>query len=321
MSQLIHTGTNQLGKLTISEDLLICRACGTQYAESSGLTSCGICDDPRQFVPPGGQKFTTLANLRSEGHHLQFEQDEVDPNIISIRIQPADIGIGQRALLIRTSHGNILWDLVSYLEEQAVEHINNSFGGLSAIIISHPHFYTTWADWSATFNNIPVYVAAPDQSWLNRCDNDNNIHLLHEKHNTIVPGITAIIAGGHFPGSMALHTTPPHTRVPSLFHADTIHTIPNAHSPDIASPVKHGKGHTSYTFMWSIPNMIPLSPDQILGIWWAIKGFEIEATYGFQTVRAKKQDGASIPERILESAKVCVGRMGREEHEIFKESV
>lgn len=69
--------------------------------------------------------------------------------------------------------------------------------------------------------------------------------------------------------------------------------------------------------------MIPLSPDQILGIWQAIKGFEIEATYGFQTVRARKTEGeevASIPQRILESAKVCVGRMGWEEHEIFKES-
>lgn len=70
--------------------------------------------------------------------------------------------------------------------------------------------------------------------------------------------------------------------------------------------------------------MIPLSPDQILGIWKALKGFEIEATYGFTTVRYAGREGeASIPERILESAKVCVGRMsgGRREHGVFGETV
>ena len=68
--------------------------------------------------------------------------------------------------------------------------------------------------------------------------------------------------------------------------------------------------------------MIPLSPDQILQIWRALKPFEIEVTYGFSTVRYRGLQGeASISERILESAKVCVRRMGWKEHEIFGESV
>lgn len=212
----------------------------------------------------------------------------------------------------------------------------NSLGGLSLIVISHPHFYTTWADWSRTFNDIPVHVASADREWLNRPQTAGNLQLLTEQHTLLLPGVTAIIAGGHFPGSMALHTDSSATTFPSLFHADTIHTVVNASSPDIDA--KHAKanssdlanvdlaagegiGPTSYTFMWSIPNAIPLAPDQILGIWKALKGFDIEATYGFVTVRSKEGDRVSIPARILQSAKVCVRAMGWREHDIFGETV
>lgn len=81
------------------------------------------------------------------------------------------------------------------------------------------------------------------------------------------------------------------------------------------------RGPTSYTFMWSIPNMIPLSPDQILHIWRSLKGFPVEATYGFVTVRSRKGDRVSIPARILQSAKAFVGAMGWTGHEIFSEAV
>ena len=317
-SNPIHKGRNQIGALKISIDLPLCRACGTQY-DSTNLTACRIDDDPRQFVPPTGQIFTKLGALHSDpqNYHLTFTQDEADSKVWSIRVEP-NVGIGQRALLIKTPHGNILWDLVCYLDDPAVDKINE-LGGLSCIIISHPHFYTTWKDWSRTFNNVPVYVAEADREWLNRSHEDTALTFLTEPHTTILPGVTAIICGGHFPGSTALHTSPPNTSDPSLFHADTIHTIPNALTPDVASPNKHGRGHTSYTFMWSIPNAIPLSPDQILQIWRRLKGYEIEATYGFTTVRYR--GGASIPERILESAKVCVRAMGWKEHEVLQESV
>lgn len=320
MSPPLHTGNNQRGSLKTSDALLVCRACGTQYDEP-GLTSCRVCNDPRQYVPPSGHSFTTMAKARSDAanYHLSFTPDERDPNVISIKIEPPGLGIGQRALLVKTKHGNVLWDLVCYLDEQAVGRINE-LGGLTCIVISHPHFYTTWKDWSATFG-VPVYLAGADKSWLNRSAADADVHFLTETHTSILPGVTAIICGGHFPGSMALHVSGDHIRVPSLFHADTIHTIPNGMSPDVGTATKHGRGHNSYTFMWSIPNMIPLSPDEILGIWRALKGWEIEATYGFSTVRWNgRESEAGILERILESARVCVRAMGVREHAIFEES-
>ena len=76
-------------------------------------------------------------------------------------------------------------------------------------------------------------------------------------------------------------------------------------------------GTTSYAFMWSIPNMIPLPPSEIHRIWRALKPFSFEATYGGfsgQDVR-----GIDVKQRVLESMKIQVRRQGHEDHEIFKE--
>lgn len=128
MSTPLHSSTNQKGVLNTSDDLLICRACGTQFdvTEDMGLESCRVCDDPRQYVPASGQSFTTLGKLRqsAEGYKLLFEREK-DPTIWSITVEPK-VGIGQRALLIQTPHGNVLWDLVCYLDEKAVEKVNIS---------------------------------------------------------------------------------------------------------------------------------------------------------------------------------------------------
>lgn len=96
-----------------------------------------------------------------------------------------------------------------------------SLGGLSLILISHPHFYTTWADWSRTFH-CPVYLAKTDADiWANRTSNvpRANLRLLTQTHTEIAPGATAIICGGHFDGSMVLHWEG------RLFVADTLFTV------------------------------------------------------------------------------------------------
>src|SRR5262245_59284224 len=85
----------------------ICTACGTQYPPSaSPPPSCTICEDERQFVPLGGQGWTTLAALAATRFNA-WRQHE--PGIVGIGTQPT-FAIGQRALLICTPNGNILWD-------------------------------------------------------------------------------------------------------------------------------------------------------------------------------------------------------------------
>jgi hypothetical protein len=50
-------------------ELPICRTCGVQYDEAHfNPYECKICADERQYVGWDGQRWTTLAELRNEGH-------------------------------------------------------------------------------------------------------------------------------------------------------------------------------------------------------------------------------------------------------------
>src|SRR3982074_2715851 len=120
----------------------ICTACGTQYASSGEPPPhCTICQDERQYVPPGGQTWTTLDALAVR-HFNSLREHE--PGVIGIGSQPA-FAIGQRALLVCTPNGNVLWDCISMLDAATVALING-LGGLQAIGISHPHFSSSMVE-------------------------------------------------------------------------------------------------------------------------------------------------------------------------------
>jgi hypothetical protein len=142
-------------------DAFICITCGTQYAPTPAPpAACIICDEERQFVPPSGQAWTTLKRL--ERSHMPTFRDEA--GLIGIGIAPV-FGINQRALLVPTEDSNVLWDCVSLVSDVMVNLIKG-VGGLKAVAISHPHYYTTMAEWSRAFGGIPVYLHAADREWI-----------------------------------------------------------------------------------------------------------------------------------------------------------
>ncbi|HEV7738508.1 MAG TPA: hypothetical protein VGO47_14200 [Chlamydiales bacterium] len=100
----------------------------------------------------------------------------------------------------------------------------DELGGIQAIVISHPHFYTTFATWSHAFGRVPVYIASEDAKWVARRDEAANacLKLISSPTQEIIPGsgVTAIKAGGHFPGSMVVHWQN------RLFTADTVFVVP-----------------------------------------------------------------------------------------------
>lgn len=140
--------------------ITLCKACGTSYAFSP--PRCKICDDERQFVPVTGQQWVDADALLAS-HSNKWKQHA--PDLFSIRTVP-DFAIGQRAFLLRTPQGNILWDCVATLDD-ATKTLVSALGGLMAVAISHPHFYTTMQDWAAAFD-APVYLHASDREWIMR---------------------------------------------------------------------------------------------------------------------------------------------------------
>jgi hypothetical protein len=254
-------------------DAFICTACGTQYAPSaSAPAQCTICEEERQYVPPSGQSWTTPKALaaRSLNAYRQYE-----PGVIGIGTQPG-FAIGQRALLIRTPNGNILWDCVAMLDDATVT-VVNALGGIKAIAISHPHFYTTMVEWSRAFGGVPIHLHAADRDWVMRPD--PAIDFWDGDTLALLPDVTMIRGGGHFPGGSMLHWAKGAQGRGVLC------------SSDIATVATDRK---LLTFMWSYPNFIPLSAKQVEGIAAALAPFRFDTIYGHYFDRVIPTGGEAI---------------------------
>lgn len=76
---------------------------------------------------------------------------------------------------------------------------------------------------------------------------------------------------------------------------------------------------TSFSFMWSYPNMIPLPPAKIHGIWRALKPFEFEETYGGFPGQNVRREG--LKKSVLDSMKAFLKVGGHEERGgVFEET-
>ena len=101
----------------------ICKTCGVQHgATENPPANCIICDDERQFVGWGGQQWTTLEEMKAAGHTNEIR--ELEPGLTGIATQPS-FAIGQRALLVQTPHGNVLWDCISYIDDDTISKVNS----------------------------------------------------------------------------------------------------------------------------------------------------------------------------------------------------
>lgn len=237
----------------------ICTTCGVQFAATPEPSAhCPICEDERQYVNPNGQAWTTLADLR-QGHTNVFRPQE--PGLTGIGTEPA-FAIGERALLVQTPGGNILWDCVSLIDQATVDQVQ-ALGGLSAIAISHPHFYSSMVEWSHAFGHIPIYLHAANREWVMRPD--PAIIFWDTPTYALGSGLTLIHCGGHFPGSTVLHWPAGAEGRGVLLAGDTIFVVPD----------------TRYvTFMYSYPNFIPLPARTVERIVQAVEPFAFDRIYG-----------------------------------------
>ncbi|MFI7482310.1 MBL fold metallo-hydrolase [Kocuria sp. M1R5S2] len=177
----------------------ICRSCGVEHAPAADPPEeCAICADDREDKLLEGPRWTTPDQLRDAGHETRVE--ELEPDLYGIRVVPR-FGIGQRALLVRTPEGNLLWDPTGYLDRSAVERVRD-LGGADCIVASHPHMYGVQIEWSRALGGIPVLVAEADRHWLQRSGPEVEYWTGRRRP---LPGLTLHTLGGHFPGSAVVH--------------------------------------------------------------------------------------------------------------------
>jgi hypothetical protein len=261
----------------------ICTACGMQYAESDKdpnlpPAQCAICDEERQYVPPRGQTWTTLDALaRSHMNSMR----EYEPGIIGIG---AGFAIGQRALLLRTAGGNVLWDCVATLDAATVTAIK-AFGGIQAIAISHPHFYTTMVEWARAFD-CHIHLNAADRQWIMRPD--PAIYLWEGDTFKLWDGVTLIRCGGHFEGGTVLHWA---QGASGRGQGKGI-----VCSGDILTVATDRKW---LSFMRSYPNFIPLSAREVAHIGKAMAPYAFDTLYGHYFDRVIPKDAKAVLEKSV----------------------
>jgi hypothetical protein len=236
----------------------ICTTCGTQYPETDAPPAgCTICLEPRQYVNPLGQSWTTLQAVRRTHFNL-YRQHE--PGLIGIGTTPL-FAIGQRALLLRTPGGNILWDCISFIDEATVE-IVRALGGISAIAVSHPHFYASMVEWSQAFGDAPIHLHLADARWVMRPD--PAVRYWDGETNELAPGVTLLRCGGHFAGGTVLHWAGGANGKGALLTGDTATVTPDR----------------KLSFMRSYPNLVPLDAGSVRHIAEVLGPWPFEPIYG-----------------------------------------
>ncbi len=201
--------------------------------------------------------WTTLDDLRADRRNVLRT---LEPGLTGIRTEP-QFAIGQMAHLIQSPRGNVLWDCISFIDDATIQAVR-ALGGISAIGISHPHFYSAMIEWAHAFN-APIYLHASNRDWVMRPDPaidywDGDTHRVND-------GITLIRCGGHFPGSTVLHWADGAEGRGALFTGDTINVVAD---------------RRYVSFMYSFPNQIPLPASAIQGIVNAVAPFQYDRIYG-----------------------------------------
>lgn len=259
----------------------LCTACGTQYPpRENPPAACPICSDDRQYIPPSGQQWTTLDDLRM---HYTNRFEEIEPGITKIVTEPK-FGIGQQAYLVETPEGNILWDCIALIDDDTIAEIERR-GGIAGIGISHAHYYTTMGEWSRALGNVPIWLHEANRGWV--MNPAPAIEYFNDDTLQPLPGLTIIRTGGHFPGGMVLHrawdpdATEPQQRDGVLLSGDIITVVAD---------------RRWVTFMYSYPNSIPLDPATVRRV------VDLIAPYPFARVhdafdKHVAEDGSAAVER------------------------
>lgn len=261
----------------LAAEFFLCTTCGTQYPAPAERPAggpagppavCVICADERQYFPPGGQAWTTGEGL-VRGHRNAFRR--LEPGLLGIGTEPA-FALGQRALLIESAAGNVLWDCLPLLDQATVD-IVRALGGLAAIALSHPHYYSSMVDWAHAFG-CPVYVHADDRRWVVRAD--PALRFWEGERQALPGGLQLVRCGGHFAGSSVLHWPAGAGGRGALLTGDTLHVVED-------------RAHVS--FMRSYPNLIPLPASTIRRIAATVAPLACERVYGAWWTRVIERDG------------------------------
>jgi glyoxylase-like metal-dependent hydrolase (beta-lactamase superfamily II) len=137
-------------------------------------------------------------------------------------------------------------------------------------------------EWSHAFGGVPVLISEADQAWVRR---GAPAVELWSGTREVLPGVTLVQCGGHFPGSAVVHWAGGAGGRGALLAGDTVTVVPD----------------TRYvSFMRSYPNHIPLPARDVERILAALAPYGFEKVYGGWWPRVVERDGKAAVCRSAE---------------------
>lgn len=237
----------------------ICNTCGVEYPPAAAAPAhCPICEDDRQYVGLRGQQWITPDQLRSSHQNATGSEED---GVWWMQTKPS-FAIGQRAYLIRTDAGHLLWDSLSLIDSDTIDWVR-AHGGITAIAVSHPHYYSSMLEWSRAFDDCPVWVHENDRQWVVRPG--SAMKYWSGDTHPLFGGLTLVRCGGHFDGYQVLHHPHAASGKGAIFAGD---------QPQVCMDRRW------VTFMYSYPNWTPFDAGTVTSITGRLEPLAFDRLYG-----------------------------------------
>jgi glyoxylase-like metal-dependent hydrolase (beta-lactamase superfamily II) len=163
---------------------------------------------------------------------------------------------------VQTGAGNLLWDCITLLDDATVAAVRE-LGGIAAIAISHPHYYSSMVEWSHAFDNAPIYLHAADREHVMRPD--PVIHFWEGETLPLLGNLTLVRCGGHFEGGTVAHWPDGAEGRGALLTGDILQVV---------------QDRRYVSFMRSYPNLIPLPAVEVERIAQTVEAYAFDRIYG-----------------------------------------
>lgn len=254
----------------------ICVTCGVAQPEGSAADGdCRTCLDERQWVPAGGQLWTTHAELSESHRNLAAV---VEPGLTEMYTEPG-FAIGQRALHIAPER--LLWDCISLADEPSAERLD-ALGGVDTIAISHPHFHGSM-NRLADRLDARILLHAADREHVR--DPGSRIEFWDGERLRLSAGVELIRLGGHFEGGTVCLWRDGADGRGALLCSDVIQLV-------------NDPGWVS--FMRSYPNLIPLPAAAVERIALRVAELDFERLHGGWSAKTILTGGPAAVARSAE---------------------
>lgn len=255
----------------------ICTTCGTRYpASATPPEDCPVCRDERQWLPAGGPSWTTMEELAGD-HGNRIEP--LEPGLFGIGTEPS-FAIGQRALLVQTDEGNVLWDCVSLLDADTIRRVE-ALGGIRHLAVSHPHYYSSMVAWAEAFD-ATVHLHEADAPWV--AEPHPRIRFRSEDREALPGGLELHRLGGHFRGGQVLRWPRGAGGRGALLTGDIVQVAADT---------------AWVSFMYSFPNHLPLPAGEVRRIGGILEGLTFERIYGAWWDKVVPEDAHAAVQRSV----------------------